>query len=548
MDTWIGRSAEEIAGAVRRGEVEPRLVVQQHLDRIERLNPQLNAFRRIRHEEALTEADELAVRSDLAELPLAGVPIAVKDNVWVEGEQTRRGSAASPASVNPSDHPVVARLRAAGAIVVGLTNVPELCLVGMTDSVYGIARNPWDRNRTPGGSSGGSAAAVAAAMVPIAHGNDGLGSIRIPSSCCGLFGIKPGAGVVPAADVEGDEPPWFGLSENGVLGTSVHDVALVLSVMAGAPELAEAGEGGRFEGAAGGAKPAQSDGMTEPNESGGVGDVGRVRPSDESAELDESGRAGEVGTAASSSESAESGEVAEAGGVGERAGLRGSGGLGAATRAGEPGTVRIGVSVRPLQLGVPIDKQYVAATLRTGELLAEHGHSVTRHTKFYPSWLGPGVLLNWFAAAYLDGRTLDKSRLDRSTRGFVGIGNALVAVHLNGARTRARWRNEAADAFFGDVDVLVLPSLTEPPPMAQRYGDRRAVRNVVTNVKFASLFAPWNLAGWPAMNIPAGVHDVGTPLGVQLVARPGGESLLLALAAQLEAARPWARHAPDYRL
>ena len=493
MDTWIGRSAEQIAGAVRRGEVQPRLVVQQHLDRIERLNPQLNAFRRIRHEEALAEADKLAVRSDLTELPLAGVPIAVKDNVGVTGEQTRLGSAASLATVSAGDHPVVARLRAAGAIVVGLTNVPELCLVGMTDSVYGITRNPWDRDRTPGGSSGGSAAAVASAMVPIAHGNDGLGSIRIPSSCCGLFGIKPGAGVVPAADVEGSEPPWFGLSENGVLGTTVRDAALALSVMADRPELAEAGEGARS---------------------------------------DQAGDAGQSG------ESAGAAESVDGVGGGETGGL---------AKVGEAGTVRIGLSVRPLQLGVPIDKRYLAATFGTGELLTELGHSVSRHAKYYPAWLGPAVLLNWFAAACLDGRMLDKSRLDRSTRGFVSIGNALASARLTGTRSRMRWRNEAADAFFGDVDVLVLPSLTAPPPPALRYGDRRAMRNVVTNIKFASLFAPWNLAGWPAMNIPAGVHDVGTPLGVQLVARPGGERVLLALAAQLEAVRPWQRHAPEYQ-
>ena len=493
MDTWIGRSAEQIAGAVRRGEVEPRLVVQQHLDRIERLNPQLNAFRRVRHEEALAEADKLAVRSDLTELPLAGVPIAVKDNVPVAGEQMRRGSAATSASVSAADHPAVARLRSAGAIVVGLTNVPELCLVGMTDSVYGITRNPWDRNRTPGGSSGGSGAAVAAAMVPVAHGNDGLGSIRIPSACCGLVGIKPGTGVVPAADVEGGEAPWFGLSENGVLGTTARDAALVLSVMADAADLAEVGS------------------------------------------LGEAGRAARSAESAGSSESAGSGELAGSSG--------GSGGVGAL------GALRVGVSVRPMQVGVPIDKQCIGATLGTGDLLAGLGHTVTRHTKYYPAWLGPsGVLLTWFAAARLDGHALDKSRLDRSTRGFVSIGNALAAVHLTGARSYARWRNEAADAFFGDIDVLVIPALTEPPPIARRYGDRTAVRNVMTNIKFASLFAPWNLAGWPAMHVPAGVHTVGTPLGVQLVARPGGERMLLAVAAQLEVARPWQRHAPEYQV
>jgi amidase len=535
MDTWIGRSAEEIASAVRRGEVEPRLVVQQHLDRIERLNPQLNAFRRIRREEALAEADELAGRADLAELPLAGVPIAIKDNVPVAGEQTRLGSAASSESVNAADHPIVARLRAAGAIVVGLTNVPELCLVGMTDSVYGITRNPWDRNRTPGGSSGGSGAAVAAAMVPVAHGNDGLGSVRIPSACCGLVGIKPGTGVVPAANVEGGEPPWLGLLENGVLGTTARDAALVLSVMAGAPELADAVPPG-VHGVHGvhGVEVASTTEATETTVSGAAETV--------------LGRTAAAGTMAGEGKGARGAAgVAEGGGARRRrttAGL--AAGLAAVRGFGAGGAVRVGVSVRPLQVGVPIDKQSIAATHETGELLAELGHTVSRHTKYYPAWLGWTVLLRWFATARLDGRALDKSRLDRSTRGFISVGNALAAVRLTGARSQAWWRGGAADAFFGDVDVLVIPALIDRPPVAQRFGDRGALRNVVTNIKFASLFAPWNVAGWPAMHVPVGVHGGGTPLGVQLVARPGGERLLLALAAQLEAARPWSRHAPEY--
>jgi amidase len=168
-------------------------------------------------------------------LPLAGVPIAVKDNVDVAGEPTRDGSLATPDGPRPADHEVVRRLRAAGAVVVGKTRVPELCVFGATDSPYGVSRNPWVRSRTPGGSSGGSAAAVAAGMVPVAHGNDGMGSVRIPAACCGLVGIKPGFGVVPC-DLGAND--WCGLSENGVLAATVGDAALVLSVMADAAALA----------------------------------------------------------------------------------------------------------------------------------------------------------------------------------------------------------------------------------------------------------------------------------------------------------------------
>jgi len=124
----------------------------------------------------------------------------------------RSGSLAALDVAQADDHPVVARLRAAGAVVVGMTNLPELGIYPFTDSGFGIARNPWDRRRTPGGSSGGSAAAVAAALVPVAQGNDGLGSLRIPAAACGLFSIKPGPGVVPAG-IGADS--WGGLSENG---------------------------------------------------------------------------------------------------------------------------------------------------------------------------------------------------------------------------------------------------------------------------------------------------------------------------------------------
>ncbi|MBG0850837.1 amidase [Streptomyces spinoverrucosus] len=230
MTNWVGRTAVEIAAAVQEKRVTPREVVAGHLARIERLDGRIGAFRAVRAERALAEADEVGARADLAELPLAGVPVAVKDNLAVRGESTRIGSAATPDVPAEQDHVTVARLRAAGAVVVGLTNVPELCVFGTTEGVHGIARNPWDTTRTAGGSSGGSAAAVAAGMVPIALGNDGMGSLRIPAANCGVVTIKPGRGVVPAGISDGD---WFGMSENGPLATTVEDARLMLSVLAG---------------------------------------------------------------------------------------------------------------------------------------------------------------------------------------------------------------------------------------------------------------------------------------------------------------------------
>ncbi|MGW1893653.1 amidase [Streptomyces sp. NPDC002004] len=231
MTDWAGRTAAEIAAAVREKQVTPREVVAGHLARIERLDGRIGAFRTVRAEAALAEADEVAARTDLAELPLAGVPVAVKDNLAVRGESNRNGSAATDATPADQDHPTVARVRAAGAVVVGLTNVPELCVFGTTEGAYGIARNPWDTRRTAGGSSGGSAAAVAAGMVPIALGNDGMGSIRIPAANCGLVGLKPGPRTIPAGIGHGD---WFGMAENGPLATTVEDARTLFAVLADA--------------------------------------------------------------------------------------------------------------------------------------------------------------------------------------------------------------------------------------------------------------------------------------------------------------------------
>ncbi|MFH8976296.1 amidase [Streptomyces sp. NPDC017890] len=228
MTDWAGRTAADIAAAVREKRATPREVVAGHLARIERLDGRVGAFRTVRAAAALAEAEEVGARGDLGRLPLAGVPVAVKDNLPVRGESTRNGSAATPDTPAEDDHVTVARLRAAGAVVVGLTNVPELCVFGTTDGVHGTARNPWDRARTAGGSSGGSAAAVAAGMVPVALGNDGMGSLRIPAANCGLVGIKPGHGTVPAGIGDGD---WFGMSENGPLATTVEDARLVLAVL-----------------------------------------------------------------------------------------------------------------------------------------------------------------------------------------------------------------------------------------------------------------------------------------------------------------------------
>jgi len=214
-----------IVELVRSGQVRPRELVELYLRRVEELNPELNAFRTTMPDEALAAADRVPTDG-----VLAGVPIAIKGDTAVAGQVTAWGSKTyGPAE--SADAEIVRRLRAAGAIPIGITNVPELTIFPWTATdATGITRNPWNPERTPGGSSGGSAAAVAAAMVPCATGSDGGGSIRIPAACCGLVGMKPSRGRVSKV------PPgehWLGLSTFGPLARTVSDSALMLDAMQG---------------------------------------------------------------------------------------------------------------------------------------------------------------------------------------------------------------------------------------------------------------------------------------------------------------------------
>lgn len=222
----------ELVRWVRSGEVAARELARHALDRIEALDPAINAFVAVDGERAIEQAaavDQIvAAGGDPG--PLAGVPLAVKDNEDADGYRTAHGSAlfaGDPPAVHDSVH--VARLRAAGAVVVGKTNLPELAWSAHTaNATFGTTRNPWDHGRSAGGSSGGSAAAVAAGMVPLATGSDGGGSIRIPSACCGLSGMKPSLGRVPV-----DGLGWLDLSSKGPIARRIEDVATALDVVVG---------------------------------------------------------------------------------------------------------------------------------------------------------------------------------------------------------------------------------------------------------------------------------------------------------------------------
>ena len=439
------------AELVRSGAVTARELVELSLERIARLDPSLNAFRVVRAERALAEAGAAQARVDAGEAaPLLGVPIAVKDNMDVAGELTTHGTGvvAEPAR---ADCEVVRRLRAAGAIVVGKTNMPELALwPQLTESqTWGSTRNPWDPGRSTGGSSGGSAAAVAAAMVAGALGSDGGGSIRIPSSACGLFGIKPQRGRVPLAP---DEDHWLGLSCFGPMTRTVADAALLLDALADGP--AAYGE--------------------------------------------------------------------------------------AAHRA--PGRLRIAVSTKPT---LPAKPKAAAreAVGSTADLLRSLGHVVRERDPDY------GAVQPLFGPRYARGAWLDAQRLERRgelerrTRGIVRAGARMERM---AARARAKEAARAAriNALFDEHDVLLTPVTAAQPLPVGRFDGAGAARAFLGAGEFACYTAIWNVTGQPAASVPAGFDADGMPMAVQLVARPDDEATLVALAAQLEQARPWAHRRP----
>lgn len=225
------------------GVISAPALVETYLDRIAALDPVLRSYRVVLADRARHEAAAAQARLDAGERsPLLGVPIAIKDDIDVAGEVTTYGSAAHGPARN-RDADVVGRLRAAGAVILGKTAVPEMMIWPFTETLtFGATRNPYNTDFTPGGSSGGSGAAVAAGLAALAVGSDGMGSIRIPSTWCGLFGIKPQRDRVPLAP---HDDAWSGLSVNGPMARSVEDAAVFLDATTTLP-----GPDGGFVGAA----------------------------------------------------------------------------------------------------------------------------------------------------------------------------------------------------------------------------------------------------------------------------------------------------------
>ncbi|MGW5055478.1 amidase [Actinokineospora sp. NPDC004072] len=414
---------------------------------------ELNAFRLLRPDDALAEADAADERLAAGErLPLLGVPIAIKDDVDLAGTPTAFGCPGRfPAAT--ADCELVRRVKAAGAVIIGKTNTPEIGQWPVTEGSFGATRNPWHPDYSPGGSSGGSAAAVAAGIVPAAVGSDGAGSIRIPAAWTNLVGIKPTRGLVPTAP----EPELFhGLTTYGPLARTVADAALLLDVLTGGNHSAA---------------------VTAP-----------VQP------------------------------------------------------------LRIALSLRPAftAFRVRVDAEVRAAVHRVALKLVELGHSVTVADPAY------GLIGLSFLPRSLGGihdwvrRVPDVSLLDARTR-HNGRAGKLLARGLWASRATLGHFARRIGAIFAEHDVVLTPTTATPPlPVGCIDGlpGWRTDRRVITACPFAW---PWNVLGWPGVNVPAGFTAAGLPVGAQLLGPAASEPLLISLAAQLEAASGWARTHPPIR-
>ncbi len=436
-------SAVGIAAQVRAGQRSAADVVDECLARIEANDGAIGAFQVLVPDRARSDAADLDRRGDLATLPLAGVPVAIKDNVAVAGLPTRHGSAATSTRPETDDDELVRRLRAAGAIVVGKTRLPELAIWGFTESVaHGGTRNPRDPRRNAGGSTGGGAAAVAAGMVPLALGSDGGGSLRIPTANCGAIGFKPGLGIVPIAG--GIEEHWYGCSAFGPIAATVADVVVAMEALTGRSWAA---------------------------------------PS-------------------------------------------------------ELGALRVAVATnRPTPIGRP-DATAQSALHAAVKAIRAGGHLVEDTEIPYPRNLASTWISCWHAGIAQDVARMELrfERLEPRTQLMVRLGRARHRRHgpdLAPVRAAmAAWRT-AAEEFLAPYDVLLTPTISRPAPRigwGQRAGYRRALLN---GARAAPYTQAWNVAGFPAMSMPYGRRG-RLPGAVQLIAAPGKEQALLALAAQLE--------------
>ncbi|QEC46601.1 amidase [Baekduia soli] len=465
------RPVDELAALIHGGDLRARDLVQASLDRIEELNPSLNAFVDVFAQDALAEADAIGPEDSR---PFAGVPIAVKNNRAVQGRRLTFASAFAGDFIAPYDHNVVARLKAAGFVIVGTTTLPEWGILPTTETArFGPTRNPWDQSRTTGGSSGGSAAAVAAGMVPIAHANDGGGSTRIPAACCGLVGLKPQRGRISLAPEIGQA---F-LVQDGVLTRTVRETAELLDLLAG-PTL---------------------------------GDMSWAPPPAEPFAV-------------------------------------------AASR--EPGRRRIAMTTLPPVPDVEVDAEAVQAVQDAAALLESLGHEVVEAD---PPWVdatleqafvlsfGPAVCTQIRLAAMITGREPTAADMEPLSWALYELCKSVDSISALLAEFQLHAAGRALICWVAGYDALLTPALAEAPvPLGTL--DPMDAENPLGAMARAARFTPFtpalNISGQPAISLPLYQREDGLPLAVQLIGQPAGEGELLALAAQVEAAHPWADRRP----
>jgi amidase len=464
------RPASELATLVHTGQVSSTELVAAALDRIDQLQPTLNAFVHIDPDGALEAAAGID-RDDPR--PFAGVPIAMKDTTAVRGMPYTMGSDLFGDFVPEHDSYVTRRIRDAGFVIVGKTNMPEFGILPVTESRrYGPARNPWDTDRTPGGSSGGAAAAVAGGMVPLAHGSDGGGSIRIPASCTGLVGLKPSRGRISRGPDLGDD---F-LVQDGSLTRTVAETAQMLDVLSG------------YE----------------------IGDSTWAPPPSEP--------------------------------------------FSEATKR-DPGRLKIGYTLRAA-MEAPLDPENERATLDAAQLLSELGHDVEEveapwgGQELFDAFImafGTPISMGMFFGGMVTGREPTAELVEPLSWAMWNAVREHTALDYLLGRTQLSAVSRGIVALWETYDVILSPALAGRPV---RIGEIDACSDDPwDDFKRSSEFTPYaaiyNVTGQPAITLPLFQGDDGLPTSIQLGGRPAGEAGLLSLAAQLEAARPWANRRPE---
>ena len=467
-DSVVGVAGDVSAGRRSAGEV-----AREALDRLERRDKKLGAFLEVSKEAALNEASQVDARIEEGEhLPLAGVPLAIKDNMWVAGRRVSCASRILEGFRPPGDATAVARLRAAGAVFVGKTNLDEFAMGSSTEnSAYQLTRNPWDLDRIPGGSSGGSAAAVAARIVPCALGSDTGGSIRQPGACCGVVGFKPTYGRVSRYGLVA-----FGssLDQIGPLTRSVQDAARIYSVMAG-PD------------------PRDSTCSSEP-----------VGAPEETLERGVRGR--------------KIGFLAEAEAEGLDASVASN--LDEARRAfRQAGADVVSISVPRAPYAIAI--YYVVAS-------AEASSNLARYDGIrYGPRRSDEDLLSFYIANRTAGFGPEVKR--RILLGTFALAAGYYEAYYGRAMRARAMLSADFDRAFAQVDAIVCPSIPSP---AFRIGEKV---DDPLNMYLSDIFTvPASLAGLPVISVPSGFSEEGLPLGIQIQAPRFAEASLFAVARAFE--------------